>query len=71
MVYIEGTLINSKAEQQFHVDADDMRELMDKSFKVLSNAISSIGKFEITAFKSNTLNLDVFKQLIEMKLNQE
>lgn len=71
MVYVEATLSNSKSQQHFHVDADDMKELMDEAYKIISNAVYRIGKFEITSFKSNTLNLENFKQLIEIKLKKK
>ncbi|MDD5211680.1 MAG: hypothetical protein PHV62_04635 [Sulfuricurvum sp.] len=71
MVYIEATLIGSKNLQHFHVDADDMKELMDESLRIISNSMYHIGNFEIASFKSNTLNLEHFKQLIEMKLGMQ
>lgn len=71
MAYIDVTLSNSYDNHQFHIDADDMKELMDNAYKAVSNTLYQIEKFNITSFKSNVINLDHFTMLIGMRFNKE
>ncbi|MDD2830214.1 MAG: hypothetical protein PHW18_11630 [Sulfuricurvum sp.] len=69
MAYIEMTLSNSHDNHQFYIDADDMKELMDSAYEVVSNTFDKIEKFDITSFNSNVINIDHFSTLIGMRFN--
>ncbi len=71
MAYIEATLSNNHDSQQFHIGADDMKELMDNAYQVVSNTFYRIGKFNITSFDSNVISKDHFNTLMEMRLQQK
>jgi hypothetical protein len=71
MAYIDATLSNNQDSHQFHIDADDMKELMDNAYTVVSNTLYRIGKFNITAFHSNVMSIDNFNSLIEMRFQKK
>jgi hypothetical protein len=71
MAYIDMTLSNSHDNHQFHIDADDMKELMDNAYTVVSNTLDRIEKFDITSFNSNVINLDNFNTLIGIRFNKK
>jgi len=71
MAYIDATLSNSHDSHQFHIDADDMKELMDIAYNVVSNTLYRIGKFNITSFNSNVMSMDHFNMLIEMRFHKK
>jgi len=70
MAYIKATLSTSHDEQQFHINADDMKELMDGVYDVVSKIFSRIGKFNITTFESNVISEDHFYALMMMRFNK-
>ncbi len=71
MAYIDVTLSSSHNNHQFHIDADDMKELMDNAYKVVSNTFDRIEKFNITSFNSNVMNMNHFNKLIEMRFHKK
>ncbi|HEX5330344.1 hypothetical protein [Sulfuricurvum sp.] len=71
MAYIDATLSNAHDSHQLHIDADDMKELMDNAYHVVSNTLYRIGKFNITSFNSNVMSLDHFNTLMEMRLQKK
>lgn len=71
MAYIDATLSNSHDTRQFHIDADDMKELMDNAYTVVSNTFYQIGKFDITSFHSNVMNMEHFNMLLEMRFHKK
>lgn len=70
MVYVDGIISNSNEQHQFHIDADDMKQLMDDVLNIGSNFIYRVGKYDIISFKSNIINVEHFKKLTEMYRNK-
>lgn len=68
MVYIEAILSLCNKHHSFRIDADDMKELMDKAIKIIKGMTYRNCIFKIVLFHSNTLNLDHFEKLIESSL---
>lgn len=71
MAYIDATLSNNQDSYQFRIDADDMKELMDNAYTVVSNTLYRIGTFNITDFHSNVISMDNFNRLIEMRFKKK
>lgn len=65
MVYIEAILSLSDKHHAFRVDADDMKELMEKTMTIITKSIPKYGVFEIILFNSNTMNASHFIALIQ------
>lgn len=65
MVYIEAILSLCNKHHSFRIDADDMKELMDKAVKIIHKAVPKCGVFELVLFNSNTISANNFIKLIE------
>jgi PAS domain S-box-containing protein len=65
MVYIEAILSLNDKHHAFRVDADNMKVLMEKTKRIISNLISECCIFDIVLFNSNTISVDNFTKLLE------
>lgn len=65
MVYIEAILSLCNKHHSFRIDADDMKELMDKAIKIIHKAVPKCDVYELVLFNSNTISANHFITLLE------
>lgn len=68
MVYIEAILSLCNKHHSFRIDADDMKELMDKAVRIIHKAVPKCDVFELVLFNSNTISASHFIALVENHL---
>jgi PAS domain S-box-containing protein len=68
MAYIEAVLSYRNKDHSFRVDADNLKELMVKTKKIISNLMDEGGAFEVILFDSNILSIENFIVLVKNNL---
>lgn len=68
LVFIDVTLSHYDKQHSYHIDSNNMKELMEKVKIIISNLISDGSTFDIILFDSNIFSLDNFTKLMAVYL---